>query len=308
MHSLAGHSLAITDVYCGAGRHDARVVTASLDRTCKLWELASGTLLASFTLPAFVSSVCMDAAEYRLYAGLGDGRLYAIRLRHARCAPLAPIGAAQPPLTRPSGLVAAPAMHRSCGAAGLAPAADDAEALFAGHDAAVGCVAVSSDGATVVSGADDGTCIVWDARSRQQLKRFAHHRGAITNLLVVRQQRSMHGFGERPSAPPFAPLCRFGGDSVPGADACVPAVLGAPTAPDAAVDGTDEGDGDEMGLDAAALQVAEAVAETNRRLDALSCETAALRGRDARWARVAAALGDVLAAGVADAVGPPAPP
>ena len=40
--SLSGHSLPVTDVYIGASGPSTRVLTASLDRTCKVGVRAEG--------------------------------------------------------------------------------------------------------------------------------------------------------------------------------------------------------------------------------------------------------------------------
>ena len=47
-HTWSDHSLPVTDVFCGYGGIGSRVVTASKDCSCKLYELASGALLRSF--------------------------------------------------------------------------------------------------------------------------------------------------------------------------------------------------------------------------------------------------------------------
>eukprot|EP00052_Salpingoeca_macrocollata_P007204 m.58346 g.58346 ORF g.58346 m.58346 type:complete len:366 (+) comp15897_c0_seq2:163-1260(+) len=78
------HALPVTDVFCGLGSGNARVVTASRDRTCKLYELTSGILLASVTFPTDLVCVCMDPIESMLFAGGSNGCLFKVQLQESR--------------------------------------------------------------------------------------------------------------------------------------------------------------------------------------------------------------------------------
>ena len=46
----------------------------------QLWDLASGHLLRSFVFNVAIFAVVMDAAEYRLFAGGYDGKVFVINL------------------------------------------------------------------------------------------------------------------------------------------------------------------------------------------------------------------------------------
>lgn len=51
----------------------------------QLWSLSSGKLLRSFTFDVAILSVIMDAAEYRLFAGGFNGKIYATNLFSQVC-------------------------------------------------------------------------------------------------------------------------------------------------------------------------------------------------------------------------------
>lgn len=74
------HTLPITALHCGMGEGTALVATASLDRSCKLWSMATGQLLRSVQLPSAINSVTLDAGEHVLYAGGTDGVIYEVPL------------------------------------------------------------------------------------------------------------------------------------------------------------------------------------------------------------------------------------
>ncbi|CAB4033614.1 WD repeat-containing 18 [Paramuricea clavata] len=79
-YTWSDHALPITSIHVGRGGKYARVTTSSLDLTCKLWDLSTGHLLRSFVFDVAILSVVMDAAEYRLFAGGFDGKIYVVHL------------------------------------------------------------------------------------------------------------------------------------------------------------------------------------------------------------------------------------
>ena len=79
-YTWSDHSLPITSIHVGRGGKYARVATSSLDHTCKLWDLSAGHLLRSFVFDVAITSVAMDAAEYRLFAGDFHGKIYTVHL------------------------------------------------------------------------------------------------------------------------------------------------------------------------------------------------------------------------------------
>eukprot|EP00958_Prasinococcus_capsulatus_P024821 scaffold3965_cov414-Prasinococcus_capsulatus_cf.AAC.2 len=76
--TMSNHSLAVTDLQCGHGSSDAMFVSVSLDRSCRLWSLASGALLRTVILPVQLVTVLMDVGECGVFAGGENGRICAI--------------------------------------------------------------------------------------------------------------------------------------------------------------------------------------------------------------------------------------
>ncbi|KAI9514517.1 hypothetical protein NQZ68_032905 [Dissostichus eleginoides] len=79
-HILSRHSLPITDLHCGLMGAQARVATASLDQTVKVWELSSGELLLSVLFDVEIMSVIFDPSEYFLFCGGSDGNIFQVSL------------------------------------------------------------------------------------------------------------------------------------------------------------------------------------------------------------------------------------
>ncbi|XP_071369208.1 WD repeat-containing protein 18, partial [Centroberyx affinis] len=79
-HILSRHSLPITDLHCGLMGPQARVATASLDQTVKLWELSSGEMLLSILFDVGIMSVTLDPCEYFLFCGGSDGNIFQVSL------------------------------------------------------------------------------------------------------------------------------------------------------------------------------------------------------------------------------------
>lgn len=118
------HSLPVTSICVGVGEVNAVVATASLDRSVKLWSIATGTLLRTVALPAAATAVAFDSGEHALYAGCSDGRIFEASL----------LGQEPPSLVSGAG-----GLH-----AGLA--------VLEGHTGAVASLAASLDGESLVSG------------------------------------------------------------------------------------------------------------------------------------------------------------
>uniref|UniRef100_A0A3Q4GG66 WD repeat-containing protein 18 n=1 Tax=Neolamprologus brichardi TaxID=32507 RepID=A0A3Q4GG66_NEOBR len=79
-HIMSRHSLPITDLHCGLMGAQARVATASLDQTVKVWELSSGELLLSILFDVEIMSVTFDPAEYFVFCGGSDGNIFQVSL------------------------------------------------------------------------------------------------------------------------------------------------------------------------------------------------------------------------------------
>ncbi|KAM5238269.1 WD repeat-containing protein 18 [Ctenodactylus gundi] len=171
-HVWSRHTLPITDLHCGCGGPLARVATASLDQTVKLWEISSGELLLSVLFDAAILAVTMDLAEHHMFCGGSDGSIFQVDL------------CTRPPMQR----------ERS-----FQPEQDPGR-VFRGHRNQVTCLSVSTDGSLLLSGSHDETVRLWDVQSKQCI-RTVTLKGPVTNAAIVLAPASMLNADFRPSLP-----------------------------------------------------------------------------------------------------------
>ncbi|XP_077441135.1 WD repeat-containing protein 18 [Vanacampus margaritifer] len=170
-HILAHHTLPITDLHCGMMGAQARVASASLDQTVKLWEVSSGELLLSVLFDVEIMSVTLDPCEHFLFCGGSDGNILQVSLCNQ---------------------VAAADKSLQCDA--------DSKWTFKGHRKMVTCLSASMDGTLLVSGSHDETVRVWDVQSKQCVRCFAH-KGPVTNATIAVAPANMFLPDSRPSVP-----------------------------------------------------------------------------------------------------------
>ncbi|KAL0352015.1 UNVERIFIED_CONTAM: protein ROOT INITIATION defective [Sesamum calycinum] len=72
-YSFHEHSLRVTDVKTGYGGSNAIIVSASEDRTCKVWSLSKGKILRNVVFPSIIDAISLDPGEHVFYAGGRDG-------------------------------------------------------------------------------------------------------------------------------------------------------------------------------------------------------------------------------------------
>ncbi|KAK4492119.1 hypothetical protein RD792_002916 [Penstemon davidsonii] len=154
-YSFNEHSLRVTDVKTGYGGCNAIIVSASEDRTCKVWSLSRGNLLKNIVFPSIIDAISLDPGEHVFYAGGRDGKIYI------------------------AGLSAPGASNSSYG--------NHIIGSMSEHSKAITCLASSADGFLLVSGSEDGMIRVWDTRTRNITRIFRHTKGPINNVLVIRQ-------------------------------------------------------------------------------------------------------------------------
>ncbi|XP_077546089.1 WD repeat-containing protein 18 [Haemaphysalis longicornis] len=172
IHAWTQHSYDVTDLHIGlGGGGSARCYSVSADRTCRVFAMDSGELLATVVLEGPLTAVVADPAEDHVFAGASTGKIFEVALYKWN---------ASNSTKRP-------------------------EATFLGHDAKVTCLSVSLDGQLLVSGSDDHTARVWDVASKQCIHIF-HHKGAVTNAFIVPTPIAVTSM--RP-APPTLPLGVF---------------------------------------------------------------------------------------------------
>jgi pre-rRNA-processing protein IPI3 len=65
-------------------------------------------------------------------------------------------------------------------------------AVFIGHTGDINSMTLSFDGTILISGAEDGNCIVWDVISRQPLRKFESHKGPISHVACFLRPIELH--------------------------------------------------------------------------------------------------------------------
>ncbi|KAK9518797.1 hypothetical protein VZT92_021573 [Zoarces viviparus] len=174
-HVLSRHSLPITDLHCGLMGAQARVATASLDQTVKVWELSSGELLLSVLFDVEIMSVTFDPCEYFLFCGGSDGNIFQVSL-----------------------------CSQSLSWDKSFQSDNDGNQVFKGHRNLVTCLSVSMDGTLLLSGSHDETVRLWDVQSKQSIRCLAH-KGPVTNAIITAAPANMF----LPDSRPAVPLPRF---------------------------------------------------------------------------------------------------
>ncbi|RZB53971.1 Protein ROOT INITIATION DEFECTIVE 3 isoform C [Glycine soja] len=155
-YSFSEHTLTVTDVVIGNGGCNAIIVSASKDRTCKVWSLSRGMLLRNIVFPSIINCIALDPAEHVFYAGSEDGKIFIAALNTESIA------------TNNYG------MHII--------------GSFSNHSNQVTCLAYGSSENLLISGSEDGMVRVWNARTRNIVRMFKHSKGPVNNILVVRRE------------------------------------------------------------------------------------------------------------------------
>ncbi|XP_062539800.1 WD repeat-containing protein 18-like [Armigeres subalbatus] len=160
-YSFSDHALPVTDLYVGKGGMKALFCSVSSDRTCKIYDLSSGSMLLNLVFQEPLSSVTMDTLESNVFVGTNEGPIYSFSLL-------------SPPRTKEYH-VDRKQQHKN---------------VFLGHKKAVTCLSVSIDGETLLSGGADENVFLWHSKSRQQL-RMIPHKGVITNAQFMLTPKAM---------------------------------------------------------------------------------------------------------------------
>lgn len=194
-YSWTDHTLSITDIQCGIGRfHGSRVVTSSLDHTCKLWDLSTGTLLTTFLFPTKIMALAFDPAERYFLASSGtpsstsstaneaDYLIYQALLYKSK--------------HTQQGYTTIEAVDGDAGLEqiGLGGAKRNGvrggDLVFRGHHHPILRLALNFDGTALVSGDNKGNLMVWDVASRQMVREIKQHKGkkrTYTSLPCIRK-------------------------------------------------------------------------------------------------------------------------
>ncbi|XP_069127865.1 WD repeat-containing protein 18-like [Argopecten irradians] len=173
VHVWSQHSLPITDIHIGYGGSRARVVSSSLDQSCRLWDLASGEMLCCIVFDISITSTVMNLTESLLFAGGSNGQIYSYNLFER------PIRTER---------------HIQ------SDTEDPNTSIYHGHSKQVTCLSLSLDGSQLVSGSHDFDVRVWDVYSGQCVKTIPH-KGAITNVRLIPTPPGVISETKRPVLP-----------------------------------------------------------------------------------------------------------
>ncbi|KAJ8866090.1 hypothetical protein PR048_033614 [Dryococelus australis] len=166
-HIFRDHSLPVHDLHIGRGGMHARLFTASMDRTCKVHDLASNMLLLTVVFESCLTAVIVDPVESEAFVGTVTGDVYQFSLR-------------EPPRALEQ------LVHR-----------DKNVKMFTGHKGAVTSLSVSLDSLTLLSGAEDSSIIFWHIPSRQATKTVSH-KGPVTNAFFCLASKQIFAENFRP--------------------------------------------------------------------------------------------------------------
>lgn len=150
VYIFSDHSLPVTDMCISKTGMHGRLCTVSSDRSCKIYDLASGEILLNLIFDIPLSSVTMDVLELNIFIGNTEGNIQQFSLTN-------------PPRNKDL----------------LVNTEADCP-TFTSHSKAVTCLSVSLDGETLMSGSSDEQVILWHIRSKQPI-RTIRHKGSVTN-------------------------------------------------------------------------------------------------------------------------------
>jgi pre-rRNA-processing protein IPI3 len=180
-YSWTDHTLPITDIQCGVGRfHGSRVVTSSMDHTCKLWDLSTGSLLTTFLFPTKITALVLDPSERYFLAASGtpastsstaneaDYLIYQALLYKAKHTQQG--YTTMEAVDGDSGL-------EQIGLGGAKRHGSGGDLVFRGHHHPIQRMALNFDGSALVSGDNKGHLMVWDVASRQMVREIKQHKG-----------------------------------------------------------------------------------------------------------------------------------
>ncbi|KAJ3012776.1 UNVERIFIED_CONTAM: WD repeat-containing protein 18 [Siphonaria sp. JEL0065] len=184
--TMTGHSLPITDAAFSPTSlfNKSNLFTSSLDRcikvkkkmtvkeslkVIKVWDSTSGVNLITVLFPRGLTSFAVDPLEMILYAGAQDGIVYSAKLYRTSS-------------TSADGEDGDQVLGLSEGE--MITVDDGGDRVFKGHKGPITSIDLSFDSKVLMSGSEDGTAIVWDTPTHQQLR--IHHMSPATAAMAAK--------------------------------------------------------------------------------------------------------------------------
>ncbi|KAI0367031.1 WD40 repeat-like protein [Pilatotrama ljubarskyi] len=174
--NFTDHTLPVTDVVCGVGAFPScRILTASVDHTVKLWDLASKSLLTTFYFPQPIACISWDPTERLFFAASANGSMHQVNLFRQR----------EDKYSR--------AAMEAVGGAGVSDVIrineidpKDAKKRLISVGEPVTTMAMSLTGSILLAGTATGLIHIYDIASHQLLRTLSSHKGmAITHLSTM---------------------------------------------------------------------------------------------------------------------------
>ncbi|KAJ3107018.1 WD repeat-containing protein 18 [Phlyctochytrium planicorne] len=160
---FSGHTLPVTDASFEIQTFfNSKLFSVSLDKSLKIWDIASRSLLVTVLFPHPITSLALDPNLSHALAGCDNGSIHLANLYK-------------------TGEVPRPFLEGE-----MLPIDDDPQMVFKGHKGSITSLALSFDAKMLVSGSEDGSSCTWDIQSRQLLKKFvSKHGGPVTNVDII---------------------------------------------------------------------------------------------------------------------------
>lgn len=152
LRQLVGHNLPVCAAAMGFAGVSSRVVTASADRSVRIWHAASGTCISTSLLPVLPKALAFARDETLVCLALADGSVALISVNDVNFGSVAALDVAK------TGIPPIPTATMSAGPPPTATA-----------------VALSPNGEELVVGYADGVTRIYDVQSRTLLHTYAKH-------------------------------------------------------------------------------------------------------------------------------------
>ncbi|XVF11549.1 hypothetical protein REPUB_Repub08aG0037400 [Reevesia pubescens] len=148
------HGSSITGLVTMSAGARSIFISSSLDGTCKVWDLVSGRLLQNQVYPTSITAITLHPVELLLFSGSVDGKIFINVLD---------LGPVEEPLVT----------------------TEDQAFVLEGHNGSITALTFSEFG--MISASEDFTFCLWDTINRVVVRRFNHKKGAVTNMVVIKQ-------------------------------------------------------------------------------------------------------------------------
>ena len=178
LRRFAGHASALTAVVFDS--KDERIATAGVDNKAKVWDVATGELLATFEHPDVVTTVAFSPGGHQLLTASTDhsAALWDLE-RGAAKRPFEVDAVVQAIAVSPAGDLA---VGRADSRISVWRGGKGSPEILRDHTARVLAVAYSPDGKLLASGGEDAAVLLFDARTHAKVRSLGDHEGAIRSI------------------------------------------------------------------------------------------------------------------------------